>query len=110
MTPQQIDDVTTGLVKVYAFLDAHGPGLLAAAIAGGLWVLYRKTAPHRRRRRAVAAQRRQVLLERQQMARLTAAIDAAPLIPTQPGQDNDLLGKCNQILNATNARKEKPQP
>lgn len=103
MTPEQIDTVTNGVINLHAFLDEHGPGLFAAAVAGGCWIVASRI-------RARRAWRRQLRLERQQMARLAAAIEAAPLTPTRPGQDNDLLAECNQILDATENRKEKPQP
>ncbi len=100
MTREQIDTVTDGLITTWQLVGTYGPGLLAATIAGGCWI----TARHLRARRA---DRRQERLERQQMARLARAIETAPLIPTQPGQDQQLLASCNQILAAT-ARREKP--
>lgn len=33
MTPEQIDTVTDGLINLHDFVDQHGPGLAAAAIA-----------------------------------------------------------------------------
>jgi hypothetical protein len=100
MTPEQIDTITDGLITTWQLVGEYGPGLFAAAVAGGCWV-----AAHRIRERR--AKRRQERLERQQMARLAHAIETAPLIPTQPGQDQQLLAACNQILAAT-ARREKP--
>lgn len=109
MTPEQIDAATNAVVEVHAFLDQHGPGLLAGAIPGiGWWLMSRREQRRARRRAAVTAARQQ-RLERRQMARLSKAIDEAPLIPTQPGHDAELLAKCNQILDATNNRKETPE-
>ncbi|MER5843249.1 hypothetical protein ABT099_23715 [Streptomyces prasinus] len=64
-------------------------------------------AEQRRNRQALRAQLR---AERQQMARLRDAIEAAPLIPTQPGHDDDLLIACWDAWNAdsTEPRKETP--
>lgn len=103
MTPEQIDTVTDGLINLHTFVGEYGPGLFAAAVAGGCWIVASRI-------RARRAWRRQLRHERQQMARSAADIDAAPLIPTQPGQDNDLLAECNQILNATDNWKETPEP
>jgi uncharacterized membrane protein YccC len=103
MTPEQIDTVTNGLINLHTFVDEYGPGRFAAAVAGACWMIASRI-------RARRAWRRQLRCERQQMARLAADIDAAPLIPTQSGRDNDLLAECNQILAATENRKEKPQP
>lgn len=106
MTPEQIDTVTNGLINMHTFVDQYGPGILAGAIPGiGWWLMARRQARRERRRAAVAQQR----LERQQMARLAAAIKAAPLIPTQPGQDDDLLDACWNAWNA-DTRKETPEP
>jgi len=99
MTPEQIDTITNALVEVHAIVGEYGPGLVAAAVAGGCWMVASRI-------RARRTWRRQLQHERQQMARLAAASEAAPLIPTQPGQDNDLLNQCNQILAATDDRKE----
>lgn len=79
-----------------------GPGI---ALCTGIYLLL-CVVERIRDRRAV---RRQLRRERQQMARLRAAIDNAPLIPTQPGHDDELLDKCWAAWNAQ-PRKEKPQP
>ncbi|WP_432053675.1 hypothetical protein [Streptomyces sp. bgisy022] len=53
--------------------------------------------------------RQQIARERAQMTRLRDAIDTAPLIPTQPGTDNDLLNQCWDAWNTdTQPRKENP--
>ena len=103
MTPAQIDTVTNGLINVHAWLDTWWPLLAAAA---GLWATWWIA----RRLRAANARLRQIAREQQQMARIRAAIAAAPLIPTQPGHDDDLLDACWASWNATENRKEKPQP
>jgi hypothetical protein len=57
VTPEQIDTVTNGLIKVHAMADLYGPGLaLAAAIAAAVWAcrriagtLHDRSAARRRR-------------------------------------------------------------
>lgn len=105
MTPEQIDTVTNAAINLHTLLDTYGPGILAGAIPGIGWWAIRRRQQRQARRRAVTQQR----LERQQMARLRAAIEAAPLIPTQPGHDQQLLEACWTAWNA-DTRKEKPQP
>ncbi|GGW99086.1 hypothetical protein [Streptomyces chartreusis] len=98
MTPEQIDTVTNGLIKTWELVGEYGPGLFAAAVAGGCWVAATRLAPRlrarREARRARTARRRQLLREVEQMARLARDIENAPLIPTQHGQDDQLLDAC----------------
>lgn len=101
MTPEQID----GLINAWVWVDrqviTYGPGLaLAAGCIAAAWVSSKIRAWRDKR-----AARRQLRLERQQMARLSDAINNAPLIPTQPGQDEDLLDHCWNASNA-DTRKE----
>ncbi|WP_409469118.1 hypothetical protein [Streptomyces sp. HC307] len=109
MTPEQIDGLINAWVKVDNAIDTYGPGLFAAAVALATWWALRRAADYRARRRTIRATRRQLQRERQQMARLAAAIQAAPLIPTQPGHDDNLLAQCWNAWNAE-PRKENPQP
>jgi hypothetical protein len=51
MTPEQIDTVTNGLINLHTFLDEHGPGLFAAAVAGGCWIVVSRIRARRARRR-----------------------------------------------------------
>lgn len=109
VSPELLDALINAYVWIDAKVDTYGPGLFAATIAWvGWWALCR-AADHRARRRWNAAGRRQLADERQQMASLRAAIEAAPLIPTQPGHDQHALDTCNAIWNAE-AREETDQP
>lgn len=54
MTPEQIDAFTNAAINVHAFLDQHGPGLIAAAIPGlGWWLLWRWNQRQNRRQAAM---------------------------------------------------------
>lgn len=107
-------DQLSAAIDAWAWIDqqtgTYGPGL-ALAVAGWIaWKAARRSIAHIHHRRHVAACRRQLRAERQQMARLRNAIEHAPLIPTQPGHDDDLLNACWNAWKATETgtRKEKP--
>ena len=104
MTPEQIDAVTNAWMWADQQTARYGPGLGLAALCVAISWTCSKTRGWRDKRAA----RRQLQHEHQQMARLTEAITQAPLIPTQPGQDQQLLDDCRQILHATEDRKKKP--
>lgn len=107
VSPETIDGLLTAGFWLIDVVDTYGPGLAAAAIAWAGWWALCRAADHRDRRRWNAAGR-EAADERQEMARLTAAIEAAPLIPTQPGHDQNALDTCNAIWNAE-AREETDQ-
>lgn len=105
MTPEQLSAAIDTWVWIDQQIRTYGPGLvLAAACVAAAWA--RSKARGWREQRAV---RRQLHHERQQMARLSKAINDAPLIPTQRGQDDDLLDQCWNTWNA-DTRKETDQP
>ena len=85
----------------------YGPGF--ALIAGCIAVsaTCARIRDIRARRRNIRTRREQLRHDRQHMARLSDAINQAPLIPTQPGTDQDLLDACWDAWN-TDTRKEKP--
>lgn len=56
MTPEQIDAFTNAAVNVHAFLDHHGPELLAPAVAGTAWWLMWRRAQRQHRRDAATAE------------------------------------------------------
>jgi hypothetical protein len=107
VSPETIDGFVNAGLWLTNTVDTYGPGLTAAAIAWAGWWARCRIVDWRDRRHAVAALRRQIADERQQMARLAAAIDQAPLIPTRPGHDQAALDTCNAIWNA-DIREEKP--
>ncbi|MFF4090353.1 hypothetical protein ACFYY9_26255 [Streptomyces nigra] len=98
MTPDQIDTVTDGLITTWQLVGEYGPGLFAAAIAGGCWIAARRIRERRAHRRAM-----KVRLQRAQRA---LALDPAD---TRPGTDDQALADCWNAWNATQDRKEKPQ-
>lgn len=106
-----VEVVVWGAIVSFALLTALGAYLVLAAaywlFAAARWAT-RWATTHIRHRRHVTEHRQQLLLEQQQMARLRDAIDQAPLIPTQPGQDDDLLNACWNAWKADTTRKEKP--
>ncbi|MFH9574269.1 hypothetical protein ACH4MG_27475 [Streptomyces sp. NPDC017454] len=107
MTLDQLNTAINAWVWIDDQVSAYGPGLTVAA---GLWAAARatrRTAAYIRYRRDVAARRQALAAERQQMTDLAAAIDTAPLIPTQPGHDDDLLADC---WNAWTAKPRKETP
>ncbi|WP_328336817.1 hypothetical protein [Streptomyces violaceus] len=107
MTREQVDAVTETGLWLHDQVATYGPGLaLTAACIAASWTCA-KVRGWRDRRRELRDRRAALRLERQQMARLRDAIDTAPLIPTQPGHDNDLLDACEAAWNA-DTRKEKP--
>lgn len=108
MTPGRIDTVTDVLINLHDAVGQFGPGLVAAGAAWGVWGMLRRRNARRARLRALAAYRRQITRERQQMGHLRDAIEGAPLIPTQPGQDDDLLTACWDAWKADQPRKEQP--
>ncbi|OUD03353.1 hypothetical protein [Streptomyces swartbergensis] len=110
MTPEQLSAVIDAWVWVDQQATTYGPGLAVAAGGWIAWKAARRSIVHIQYRRQVAACRRQLRAERQQMARLRDAINNAPLIPTQPGHDDQLLTACWNAWNTdeTGTRKEKP--
>jgi hypothetical protein len=107
MTPEQLDMAINAWVWVDIKIGVYGPGL---ALAAGLWAAARATrgaVDHIAYRRNVAARRRTLATERRQMTAASHAIDTAPLIPTQPGSDDDLLVACWNAWKAQ-PREEKP--
>lgn len=100
MTPEQIDAATNGALWLHDQINTYGPGLALAALGVAFSWTCAKTGAWRKRRRDLRATRRQLRTERQQMARLSAAINNAPLIPTQPGHDQDALNTCWASWNA----------
>jgi hypothetical protein len=109
VSPETIDGFVNAGLWLTDTVDTYGPGLTAAAIAWAGWWMHCRVVDYQARRREIAARRRQLADERQQMAHLRDAIDNAPLIPTQPGHDQQALDTCNAIYNLP-ARKENPQP
>lgn len=107
MTPAQIDAVTNGALWAYDQVTVYGPGLALAAAGVAAWRACSRINVWRKRRRDLRAARLQLQAERQQMARLAAAINNAPLIPTQPGHDQNALNTCWDSWNA-DIREEKP--
>lgn len=108
MTPEQIDTVTNTVLWLHDQVATYGPGLaLTAACIAMSWVCA-KVRGWRERRRDLRARRDALRAERQQMARLRDAINQAPLIPTQPGRDDDLLNACWDAWTADEPRKETP--
>jgi hypothetical protein len=110
VSPETIDGFVNAGLWLTDTVDTYGPGLTAAAIAWAGWWARCRAADWRAERREIAVRRRQLADERQQMAHLRNAIDNAPLIPTQPGHDQQALNTCNAIWNATEAREETDQP
>lgn len=106
MTPEQIDTVTDGLITTWQLVGEYGPGLFAAAIAGGCWIAARRIHERRAHRRAMKARLQR---ERRLMKAAARELENAPVIPTLPGTDNELLAQCWNAWNATQDRKEKPQ-
>jgi hypothetical protein len=84
MTPEQIDVITTGLITTWQLVGEYGPGLFAAAIAGGCWMAARRIRERRAHRHAMKAR-----LQRAQ--RETARRDPADM---RPGTDEQLLSQC----------------
>jgi hypothetical protein len=82
------------------FALTFGPGVALTAVIYTAWSVIDRI-------RDRAAYCRQLRHELQQTRHLAHAIEQAPLIPTQPGQDDDLLTACWDAWKAQ-PRKEKP--
>ncbi|MFE0794698.1 hypothetical protein [Streptomyces mutabilis] len=107
MTLEQLDTAINAWVWIDHQVGTFGPGI---ALTAGVWAAYRTArgaTAYIRYRRDVAARRHALAAERQQMHAASHAIDTAPLIPTQPGHDDDLLVECWNAWTAE-PRKEKP--
>jgi hypothetical protein len=87
----------------------YGPGFALTAGCIAISAVCARIRDWRNHRRNIRARREQLRHEREQMARLSKAINDAPLIPTQRGQDDDLLDQCWNTWNA-DTRKETDQP
>jgi hypothetical protein len=103
VTPEEIDTVTDGVIKVHAMADRFGPGLLLAAAIAGAWWACRRIAAAVHDRLAVAAARRQLRRRQQRIARIPTTFRG----DTHPGHDQQLLADCWAAWNA-NTREEKP--
>ena len=101
MTPEQIDVITDGLITTWQLVGEYGPGLFAAAVAGGCWIAARRIRERRAHRRA----HRRAMKLRLQRAQRALALDPAD---TRPGTDDEALEQCWAAWNATPIRKEKP--
>ncbi|CAL9663981.1 hypothetical protein SUDANB1_07117 [Streptomyces sp. enrichment culture] len=105
MTREQVDAVTETGLWLHEQVATYGPGLALAAAGIAVSWTCSKIRDWRERRREL---RDQLRPERQQMSAVSHAIDTAPLIPTQPGRDDQLLNACEAAWTADEPRKETP--
>jgi hypothetical protein len=111
MITHAVPGAVNGLINAYAWVDPHiatyGPGVAIAAVFALAWRALNRASRYIERMRYRTALGHQLADERREMTELSAALDQAPLTPTQHGHDQHALDT-RQAIRDADSREETP--